>query len=81
MVDWPFQQWSVFVTSYFLFMKSIFLKAALPALLLTVVALAAHAQPGGGGVTPTPTPIDGGASMLLASGVAYGLKRLRERRK
>ena len=60
-------------------MKSVFLKVALPALVLMVVALAAHAQPGGGGVTPTPTPLDGGASLLLASGVAYGLKRLRRK--
>ncbi|RZK32456.1 MAG: hypothetical protein EOO63_01310 [Hymenobacter sp.] len=40
----------------------------------------------GGGVPtelppdPTPVPLDGGASLLLASGVAYGLKRLRQRR-
>jgi len=25
-------------------------------------------------------PLDGGASLLLASGVAYGLRRLRQRR-
>ena len=31
-------------------------------------------------VPPTGVPIDGGASLLLAGGVAYGLKRLRERR-
>jgi hypothetical protein len=30
---------------------------------------------------PTPVPLDGGASLLLASGVAYGLKRLRARRR
>jgi hypothetical protein len=29
---------------------------------------------------PTQVPIDGGASLLLASGVVYGLKRLRQRR-
>lgn len=29
---------------------------------------------------PTEVPLDGGASLLLASGVAYGLKRLRLRR-
>jgi hypothetical protein len=46
----------------------------------------ALAQPGSGGpgpgtpVTPTPTdvPLDGGASLLLAAGAAYGLKRLRQ---
>ncbi|MFD1469911.1 PID-CTERM protein-sorting domain-containing protein [Hymenobacter caeli] len=45
----------------------------------------ALAQPGSGGPTPTspPTavPIDGGASLLLASGVALGLKKLRDRRR
>lgn len=30
---------------------------------------------------PTAIPIDGGASLLLAGGVAYGLKKLRDRRK
>ena len=35
-------------------------------------------QPGAG---PTATPIDGGASLLLAGGVAYGLRRLRQRRR
>jgi len=34
-------------------------------------------QPGGGATT---TPLDGGASLLLASGGAYALKRLRQRR-
>lgn len=58
--------------------------AAVVALLLT--AGAAHAQaPGSGGPTPqapdpTAVPIDGGASLLLASGVAIGLKKLRDRR-
>ena len=42
--------------------------------------------PGSGGPAPgTPTaptgvPIDGGASLLLAAGAAYGLKRLRSAR-
>ncbi|MGI4741886.1 MAG: PID-CTERM protein-sorting domain-containing protein [Janthinobacterium lividum] len=57
---------------------------------LVVVGLAnpaAHAQaPDSGGPAPTPladptaVPLDGGASLLLASGVAYGLRRLRQRR-
>ena len=34
-------------------------------------------QPGGGAAV---TPIDGGASLLLASGAAYAVKRLRQRR-
>ncbi|HEX8428842.1 PID-CTERM protein-sorting domain-containing protein [Hymenobacter sp.] len=48
------------------------------------VAQPASAQgPGSGGPTPSPTavPIDGGASLLLAAGAAYGLKRLRAARK
>jgi len=53
-------------------------------LLFTVAS--AVAQPGGGGPmpgnpnNPTPVPIDGGASLLVAAGAAYGLKRLRNRR-
>ena len=54
-------------------------------LLLTLLALAtldAHAQPSSGGPTPTPTqtPIDGGASLLLAGGLGYALRKLRQRR-
>ena len=50
------------------------------------LATAAVAQPASGGPVPTNTtgptgvPLDGGASLLLAGGVAYGLKRLRTRR-
>jgi len=49
-------------------------------------AAVVQAQPGSTGPTPTspagPTgvPIDGGASLLLAGGVAYGLRKLRARR-
>ena len=56
-------------------------------LLLLAGAGAQHAaaQPTTGGPTPgaTPTavPLDGGASLLLAGGVAYGLRRLRQRRR
>lgn len=52
------------------------------------LASAAQAQgPGSTGPAPTapagPTgvPIDGGASLLLAGGVAYGLRRLRQHRR
>lgn len=49
--------------------------------LLTGGLTAVQAQgPGSGGpspAAPTGVPIDGGASLLLASGAAYGLKRLR----
>lgn len=71
-------------------MKNINLFAA-PGLLAACLLLAATAQaqaPGSGGPTPTsptttPTsvPLDGGASLLLAGGVAYGLKKLRNRRR
>jgi hypothetical protein len=65
-----------------------------PALLLGLALAttgASHAQaPGNGGSTggppapqaePTTVPLDGGASLLLASGVAFGLKKLRDRRR
>lgn len=54
---------------------------------LSLSALASYAQPSTGGPTPqapaapTAVPLDGGASLLLASGVAYGLRHLRKRRK
>ncbi|MDO7886017.1 PID-CTERM protein-sorting domain-containing protein [Hymenobacter cheonanensis] len=72
-------------------MKNKFLLNALAttAIGLLLTATAARAQaPGSGGPTPgnttpdpTQVPIDGGASLLLASGVAFGLKKLRDRRK
>jgi hypothetical protein len=58
----------------------------LPLLILLLAAAASHAQtPSTGGPTPqapdpTTIPLDGGASLMLAGGVAYGLKRLRLRR-
>lgn len=52
---------------------------------LLAAAPAIAQQPGTGGPTPqtdpTAVPLDGGASLLLASGVAYGLKKLRDRRR
>jgi hypothetical protein len=58
------------------------------AVFLLLATATAFAQPGTGGPTPntpptdpTAVPIDGGASLLLASGVALGLKKLRDRRK
>jgi hypothetical protein len=67
------------------------LRRSLPlaGLVLLLAGATAQAQPGSGGpgpgtpttpVTPTDVPLDGGASLLLAGGVGYGLKRLRERR-
>jgi hypothetical protein len=50
-----------------------------------LLATAAQAQaPGSTGPTPqapAAVPLDGGASLLAASGVAYGLRYLRQRRK
>lgn len=53
-----------------------------------MVKVYAQGAPDDGGPTPTEPPpppaeipIDGGASLLVAGGVAYGLKKLRDRRK
>jgi len=74
-----------------LFMKKhLFLPALSTAAFCVLFAVAAHAQGpviGGPAPDPTPTPdptavpLDGGASLLLASGVALGIKKLRDRRK
>ncbi len=66
--------------------KTFAVRALLAAGLVSASLLAAHAQaPSTGGPQPsapdpTQVPVDGGAGLLLASGVAYGLKRLRARR-
>ncbi|MDO7853905.1 PID-CTERM protein-sorting domain-containing protein [Hymenobacter convexus] len=70
-------------------MKSLCLNRLLPALALIVACsgtLLAQGPSTGGPAPGTPpattdVPLDGGASLLLAGGVAYGLKRLRNRRK
>lgn len=56
------------------------------ALVVLVHAAALAQTPGSGGPTPgtpppTSVPLDGGASLLLAGGVALGLHRLRQRRR
>jgi hypothetical protein len=55
--------------------------AVVSGLLTTAPALAQ--APGTGGPAPAPAavPLDGGASLLVASGVAFGLKKLRDRRR
>ena len=61
-------------------MKSRILTAAL---VLGACSLALAQAPADGGPTPTgPTaiPLDGGASLLLAGGIGYAVRRLRERR-
>lgn len=67
-------------------MKSFFLTRLLSAfIVLVAVGGTVLAQaPADGGPSPTGTtavPLDGGVSLLLASGVAYGLRQLRKRRK
>ena len=65
-------------------MNKLFSPTLLLLTLLALATLAARAQPSSGGPTPTPTPtqtpIDGGASLLLAGGVGYALRKLRQRR-
>lgn len=62
------------------------MRILLLAALLVAATATAWAQPGSGGPTPgtpaapTDVPLDGGASLLLAGGVALGLRRLRQRR-
>jgi hypothetical protein len=62
--------------------KHTFLSVLGAALLGILTSVSAYAQgPGSGGPSaPTGVPIDGGASLLLASGAAYGLRKLRQRR-
>ncbi|AIZ62812.1 hypothetical protein PK28_02350 [Hymenobacter sp. DG25B] len=69
------------------FILSSFLSGALLVLAVSFSSpLYAQGQPGDGGPTPDPepaptaVPIDGGASLLLAGSVAYGLNTLRKRR-
>jgi hypothetical protein len=59
-------------------------------MLLGSLPYLASAQPGSGGpgpgtpttpTTPTDVPLDGGASLLLAGGIGYAVRRLRQRRR
>ena len=53
------------------------------ALVLGACSLALAQAPADGGptpVAPTATPLDGGASLLLAGGIGYAVRKLRQRR-
>ena len=61
-----------------------FFTLSLLALALLLAGGARAQAPVDGGPVPTgPTaiPIDGGVSLLLAGGLAYGLRRIRQRRR
>ena len=48
--------------------------------LSSAAALAQTSSPPSGGPTPTAVPLDGGASLLLAGGIGYAGRKLRQRR-
>lgn len=58
-------------------MKKIPFQIILLALCCMVLPAIAHAQI----IDPEDTPIDGGLSLLLAAGAAYGVKKYRDGRK
>ncbi len=64
------------------FFLSLCLKAAFLLLFLLVTALPLLAQGPGGDPEGDPdlVPVDGGLGFLLAAGVGYGVKKMRERK-
>ena len=62
-------------------MKSFLLTAAFVAAAYSLAQAQAPADGGPAPSSPTQTPLDGGASLLLASGIGYALRRLRQCRK
>ncbi|MDE3235823.1 MAG: hypothetical protein KGO81_07705 [Bacteroidota bacterium] len=48
--------------------------------ILTTTAIAANAQIDGWTDTPSDAPIDGGLSILIAGGIGYGVKKMREKK-
>ena len=61
-------------------MKSFLLTALLVATAGTLALAQAPADGGPTPVAPTATPLDGGAALLLAGGIGYAVRRLRQRR-
>ena len=59
-------------------MKKIFNLQTLMILLVMLLPVLVHAQSDPGG-DPDTAPIDGGLSLLIAGGVGYGVKRVREK--
>jgi len=59
-------------------MKKIFNLQTLMMLLVMLLPVLVHAQSDPGG-DPDTAPIDGGLSLLIAGGVGYGVKRVREK--
>ena len=62
-------------------MKSFLLTALLVATAGTLALAQAPADGGPTPVAPTATPLDGGAALLLAGGIGYAVRRLRQRRR
>jgi hypothetical protein len=60
------------------------MKQRIPQILAVVVILSmpmlSHAQPGFGDDV-SDVPVDGGISLLVAAGIGYGAKKIREKRK
>ena len=50
-------------------------------IIIAITSIKAHAQITDPGSDPDSAPIDGGLSLLIAGGVGYGIKKVRERRK
>ena len=65
-------------------MKHFLYSAALVLAVWALSSAAALAQPTTGGpppgANPTAVPLDGGASLLLAGGIGYAVRKLRQRR-
>jgi len=60
-------------------MKKIFNLQTLMMILVMLLPVLVHAQSDPGG-DPDTAPIDGGLSLLIAGGVGYGVKKVREKR-